>query len=303
MNAMPGRLRALALALLMATGGERAARAQTPSVPPPIHRFYVRVFDVAGPLVTDLEPDEMEVREGGELREVTRMRLGGDPQRVLLFVDTSTRALRDLTSVRRGLAAFLDGVPEDDEVALITTGGQVRVRVPPTLDRVALKRAADGLFPEAGGTVMIDAILEAWDHLAAPDDRHEPVIVTLSSDGAEMSSSTGQTLFPVLGQRLVTAGVVVHAVILSDRASVTATPTVLAGTLTQNTGGVLDIVYSASALAGRLRAIVDEIVIAHQKMNSWYQVNYASETPVGGRISVGLTRLGVKLDVSRDRPR
>ena len=64
--------------------------------------------------------------------------------RIALMLDTSDAAAPALTHMRAGVAEFLDALPPEDEVILITTGRQMRVRVPPTTDRKKLKETAAG---------------------------------------------------------------------------------------------------------------------------------------------------------------
>jgi hypothetical protein len=48
--------------------------------------------------------------------------------RIVLFLDTSDGAASGLTHLRAGTIAFLDALSPDDEVMIVTTGRQVRVR-------------------------------------------------------------------------------------------------------------------------------------------------------------------------------
>ena len=50
------------------------------------------------------------------------------PLRIVLLVDSSSEVGALINPFRAGLKAFLEGAPEDAEIALITTGGQIRIR-------------------------------------------------------------------------------------------------------------------------------------------------------------------------------
>src|SRR4051812_21956938 len=78
----------------------------------------------------------------GALRPVTIAQ--GTPMRVVVLVDSSSTMAPMLIEFRRALAAFADAVPPDVELALISTGGQLRIRVPPTADRDRFQKAAAG---------------------------------------------------------------------------------------------------------------------------------------------------------------
>jgi hypothetical protein len=64
------------------------------------------------------------------------------PMRILLVVDSSSAITSMLNHFRAGLNEFLDAVPESAEVLIVSTGGQLRLRVPATLDRQKLHDAA-----------------------------------------------------------------------------------------------------------------------------------------------------------------
>ena len=63
---------------------------------------------------------------------VTRAAPAADPMRIALFLDTSDAAAPGLTHMRNAAIAFLDALPPEDEVLIVTTGRQARVPVPPT---------------------------------------------------------------------------------------------------------------------------------------------------------------------------
>src|SRR6478735_1248760 len=84
-----------------------------------------------------------------------------DPIRVVLLVDSSTNMSTMITNFRAGLTAFLEAIPDDVEVALISTGGQLRVRVPPTTDRQRLLEAAGRFASDGGANSLLDTLLES----------------------------------------------------------------------------------------------------------------------------------------------
>src|SRR5262245_7242672 len=114
-------------------------------------QIYARVEDRAHSPITDLTAGDFTVREDGVLREVSRAALATEPMRIVLDVDSSELIGTQINSFRAGLQAFLDALPAEHEIAFVSTGGQSRVRVPPTLDRARLKREAAGFFADGGG--------------------------------------------------------------------------------------------------------------------------------------------------------
>src|SRR5216684_4492657 len=102
--------------------------------------IFVNVVDRTGSPVLDLTPADFDVSVGGVKQPVTRATLGAR-MRIVLLVDASAAMARQLTAFRGGLTAFLDGVPAEDEVAVITSAGQLGVRQAPTTDRTKLHAA------------------------------------------------------------------------------------------------------------------------------------------------------------------
>ena len=81
---------------------------------------------------------------------------GGAPARIVLLVDSSSAMSPMLTHFRAALQAFLDAVPAQHEIALISTGGQLRIRVPPTTDRERLHNAVASFASEGGANAFLD---------------------------------------------------------------------------------------------------------------------------------------------------
>src|SRR5258705_2680331 len=53
----------------------------------------------------------------------------GGPMRIILLVDSSAAVSSMIPQFRAGLADFLDELPGDPQIAIVTTGGQLRLRV------------------------------------------------------------------------------------------------------------------------------------------------------------------------------
>jgi hypothetical protein len=109
-----------------------------------VRHIFVSVTDAKGVAVEGLSADDFKVSETGQPRTITKAGPAKDPMRIALILDTSDAAAPALTHMRSGAAAFLDALPPEDEVILITTGRQMRVRVPPSTDRKKLKETAAG---------------------------------------------------------------------------------------------------------------------------------------------------------------
>jgi hypothetical protein len=106
--------------------------------------------------------------------------------RVVLLVDSSPAISPMLFQFRAALNAFLDALPEgpEPEIVFVSTGGQLRVRVGPTADRAEVYAAVNHFFPDSGGNVLVDSLLEAEQRFlrTAPERRSVFVILTTDAD-------------------------------------------------------------------------------------------------------------------------
>ena len=183
----------------------------------------------------------------------TRLRPGG-PLRIVLLVDSSTTVSRMLNSFRAGLRGFFEELPGDSEIAIVTTGGQFRIRVPPTSDRQLLAAAVENFSPDGGGNVLFTALLEADARLmkTAPDRR--PVFVILAADvNADAFRASINPYNKFLGEFLERGGRA-HAVIVRST-DPTGMTTEIAKNLTENTGGFYETVLSATAIPALMKTM------------------------------------------------
>jgi Ca-activated chloride channel family protein len=122
---------------------------------------------------------------------------------VVLTMDVSgSMAARDvaptrLLAARRAATRFLDELPSKYRVALVTFGDQVRVAVPPTLDRKKVIAALPTQVTPLAGTSVGDAIASSVAIVIRnlqpnqPIDRfHPPGAVVVLSDGAQTAGGT-----------------------------------------------------------------------------------------------------------------
>jgi Ca-activated chloride channel family protein len=127
-----------------------------------------------------------------------------------------------LAAARRAAGAFLDRVPEEMRVGLVTFSSEAQVAVPPTAEHDQVREALGYLVPE-GGTAIGDAIVAAvrLKEQAGSESDGPPVVVLLLSDGAP----SPDTLDPAeAAAQAQAAGVKVYTVALgTDSGTVTLT--------------------------------------------------------------------------------
>jgi hypothetical protein len=279
-----------------------------------LHTFYAHVTDASGAPIKDLTATDFGLIEAGKARKVSRAVFGGGAARVLLLVDSSDAISKVINPWRAGLQAFIDAAPDGDEMALVTIGRQMRIRVPPTMDRKKLKDEAGRLFSDGGGTVLLDSLTEANDRLLAKAEDRIPILVIMTTDGAEMSTATREDEFNKFMFNLIGRGALVHAVILGNGG--TGTTNLIGGSsateglqsvivlnLTENTGGHLESVSAATALSDKLKGLGQLIAATEDTLKGWYRIDYTTETVGPGRgLDVTVSRGDAKIELSNQPP-
>ncbi len=157
---------------------------------------------------------------------------------VSLSMQATDVAPSRIDAAKSAAISFLDDVPPQVNVGLVTFAGSARVRVTPTTDRQQVQDAIESATL-ADGTAIGDAIDASLDALAdvppAPDGAAVPAAIVLLSDG----STTMGVPNTSAARNAVDAGVPVSTIAFG-------TPN---GTVTLNSGQVVSVPVDARALA------------------------------------------------------
>jgi Ca-activated chloride channel family protein len=186
---------------------------------------------------------------------------------------TATDVAPDRMAVARDVASsFVEDLPEDFQVGLVSFSDQADVVVPPTADRAEAVRALERLEAD-NGTALGDAIarsvelgVSSLDEDEQPAEGESPVIVLVLSDGA---NTTGDFEPLEAAQQAVDAKVPVYTVALGTAEGTIEGPDGYGGTRTiavppdpetlsqvaEATGGR----FFEAADAEALRSVYDEI--------------------------------------------
>jgi von Willebrand factor type A domain len=207
-------------------------------------RVLVAVLVLAGPALA------AQIRPGGQLQ-------------IVLLVDSSSTIAPMITDFRAGLAAFLDTLPGDPEIALISTGSQMRVRVQPTTDRVKLRAAASSFSSDGGGNSLLDSLLEADQRVLKNVAERRSVFVILTSDSGGSGTVTPARInvYNKWVDDFIARGGRAHAIVVgSVNRGVT---TQIAQNLARNTGGFYESIVIGNAIP-KLMITMAEYVAADQ---------------------------------------
>ncbi len=190
----------------------------------------------------------------------------GDPMRIAILVDNSQNPLEPLPQIRRGLQQFVSELPPHHELMLVTTGGQMNVRVQPTRDYLEIQEAIGEInFMRSGGNALIGSVHEVYDRYLRAVERRFPMIVIMSTDGQDMSQRVTDKSVNEMLQGLTKTGVLVNAVLL------TSTGTSLIRNITlemiKRTGGAYESATIATALPARLKVMGGRIAQQYKQVS------------------------------------
>ena len=287
------RAATLALALVLVTEAASAQRVGK--------RIFVSAVDTAGRPVADLTAADFQISEDGVKREVTRAALGLEPLRIVLLVDSSTATAPMMSNFRIALTRFVDRLPPEHEIALITTGGQIRVRTQPSANRQPLQDEIARFASEGGANAFLETLLESDQRVLKPAPTQWPVLVIVTTDNGETRREPDLARYNRFMHDFLNRGGIAHAVVIAGKQ--TGPVTDIAQNLTQNTGGSYVSIVVDSALPERLTHIAERLADDHHRMADRYEVEFSGDAKlVQPTIIVNVVRDDVRLQMSPRRP-
>lgn len=267
---------------------------------PKTRRIYLSVMDGASKPVLDLTAADIQIKEDEIERMVTGLAIN-QPQRIAVLVDNSDASKPALTALRTGLHAFVDAIPSHDEILLVTTGRQLRIRVPPTNDHKKVKDAIGIIYPDDGSpSVLLNSLTETFNRFYknVPDRWATFVIVT--TDGPENSNMNPKQFTEFLAV-LNARDVVLHGIRLAGRGLGVQSDATL--TLVQNSGGHIDTLTVPNSLPEKMKSLGELIARDSELLSQQYQLDYQSDSTDGpSRLEVNISRSGLRPIVSSGRP-
>jgi len=180
-------------------------------------------------------------------------RRGPGPLRIVMLVDSSGSVAQMLPQFRSGMNAFLDALPGLPEIAIITTGGQIRIRVAPTTDREKLHKAVNSFASDGGGNSFLDTMLEADKRFLVNVGERRPVFVIMMTDGAETRGDARVDQYNAWVGDFLRRGGRAHGIVVRGVNSGLTTDLLM--NITSNTGGFYDSLNIANALADRMKVL------------------------------------------------
>ena len=264
-------------------------------------RIFVDAVGPGGTPVLDLAAEEFTITENGARRSVTRATLGNLPMRIVLLVDSSSITSPMMNNFRQALNLFVDTLAPEHEIAFISSGGQIRVRTPPSADRGKLRAEISRFASEGGANAFLETLIEADQRFLKPLKGPWPVFVIVTTDFGESRREPDLVRYNRFMNDFLGRGGVAHAVVMSGRQIGHVTD--LAQNLVQNTNGTYQSIVVDSALHDKLKAVAGRVNEDYRIMQHRYEVEFSGDPKVvDSTIAVGVTRDGVQLLMSPRRP-
>lgn len=186
----------------------------------------------------------------------TTVTRAADPLRIVLLVDSSTNMSTMLNEFRAGLRSFVDNLPDDVELALISTGGQIRIRLAPTSDRAKMEEAVARFAPDGGSNSLLDTLLESDRRFLKPAANRRPLFVVLTTDQPPLGEpplyAYNAFVKDFVQRRGRAHGVVIHGTnsgLISQ----------VVENLTGNTDGLYQVMVVGNSLAERMKRVAEEV--------------------------------------------
>lgn len=262
---------------------------------------FVSATDAGGAPVVNLTRADLQVTENGKPREVTRVTRGNAPLRIVLLVDSSTAIDPYMNAFRSALQAFVDTVPPEHEIAFISTGGQLRVRTPPTRDRQLLKTEISRFASGGGANAYLDSMIEADQRFLASAPGQWPVLVIVTTDNGDTRREFNLNRYNIFMNGFVARGGAAHAIIL--RGKEVGPVTDITQNLIENTGGLYGAINTEATLVDRVTAMAKRVAADHQQMANTFEVEFIGDPRmVQPMVNVTVSRDNVQLEMSARRP-
>jgi hypothetical protein len=190
---------------------------------------------------------------GSGLESRTRAEPVIGPLRIVLLVDSSSAMSSMLNQFRAGLHAFLDALPGDPEITMITTGGQIRIRLAPTTDRAKLHQVASSFASDGGANSFLQTMIEADKRFLRTAPARRPVFVILTTDNNEAQGDARIDEYNTFMRDFTRRSGRAHGIVVRGvNAGVT---TEIVQNLAQNTGGFFDSLALANPMVDRMKAL------------------------------------------------
>lgn len=263
-----------------------------------VRDVFMSVQRHGGRMVAGLQASEVFVEQDGIQCNVISLEPGPDRMRVSLIVDDSVWATRSLPSLRAALRLFLDAVPAEHDVGLVTVSGSKENGLTFARQRSELRQRVSTLFPVRSGKGFLDRIVETWERHYDPRENVWPVFVIVGHDHG-LGAGVGPREYERLVSNLRGRQATVHSIMLSNVQGKSSVAVAIA--LARATGGTFRSLATPTALPNVLSELGTVLGERFEEGKDLYRIVYdCADSPPEGDIRVGV-RPAVTVRLQTDR--
>ncbi len=254
--------------------------------------LVLSVVDGSGRPLTDLQPDDLRVREDGVDGEVIALKRAPGSLYVQVLVDTTPGTEPFVSDIRKALTSFVRRVKAGDagaQIGLMEFGQAAApiVRITGELDE--LEKGITRIYPKPrSASVLLEAIVAASNSLMPQPGPRRGIISFNTEPSDEQSRESPNRM----QQALALSGAQVWSVSLQTLNRNVPARDVVLNQVAKVTGGRREIVVAASAIQGYLESYAD-VLLAQYEMT--YRVPADRPAKV---VQTGTTRPGARVHAS-----
>jgi hypothetical protein len=254
--------------------------------------LVLAVVDSAGRPLTDLQADDVRVREDGVDGEVVGLRRASGPLFIQFLVDTTPAMEPYVSDIRKATIAFVRRIKAGDptaEIGVMEFGQAASPVVQMTSSLEQLENGISRIFPKPqSASVLLEAIVAASNSLM-PRSGYRRAIVSFNTEPSnEQSGEAPKRMLVALGL----SGAQLWSVSLQTQNRSNAARDVVLNDVTKRTGGRREIIVASSAIQGYLEAYADVLLAQHELT---YRVPGGRAAKV---VQTGTTRPGARVHAS-----
>ena len=256
----------------------------------------VSIVNASNQPVQDLTSADLQLKENGVTRTITALKFA-QPMRIIMFVDNSDPTAPATNPLRAGVTQFIDAIPPEHELMLMTISRNLQVRVQPTMDHKRMTDGAKLIFGESNApSVLFNGLQEAFTRFARDVKDRWLIFMVVTFNGPENSNLNPKQLEQFV-DALRARPVVVYGVNVTPRGP--AVQTTVLTHLAESTGGAIETISIPTALPDKMKTIADRIVRDYSPLSTQYVLTYESDRSEGqgASIELAVAREGVRSSV------
>lgn len=174
------------------------------------------VIDPAGAEITAIDPNDVRVTENGANLKVTKVELVDRTPKLQLLIDNGIGMPQEsIGDLRKGVQGFLQALPPNIEVTVVTTAPQPRFLERATTDRQKLIDAVNRLSPDSGAGRFVESLAEATQRIERDKQQDARYTIVTVGTGAGDTNVRDRDLQQTQ-ERLAKYRTVVHVILLSN---------------------------------------------------------------------------------------